>query len=96
MAARLPLYERYMREEEREDDARIAADWRAPRKLIAVRVSLRNRIADAAVRIFTAIRAIPGGEPSVWRDAAVFLVGSAWGVMCTVGVLLAIAGRHAS
>lgn len=70
-------------------------DWRAPRKPMAVRVPLRSRIADAAVRIFEAIRAIPGGEPSTWRDVGVFLVGSAWGAMCMVGVLLAIAGRHA-
>ena len=31
MNARLPLYERYMLEEEREDDARIAANWRKAR-----------------------------------------------------------------
>ncbi|MGN6313201.1 MAG: hypothetical protein ACTHMO_05495 [Rhodanobacteraceae bacterium] len=73
-------------------------DWRAPRKPMAVRRprrTLRSRVVDAAVRVFTAVRSIPGGEPSAWRDVAVFLVGSAWGCMCTVGVLMAIAARHA-
>lgn len=59
------------------------------------RRTLRSRIADAAVRIFEAFRAIPGGEPSAWRDVAVLLVGSAWGCMLTIGILLAIAARHA-
>jgi len=74
-------------------------DWRAPRKPMAIRRpvrTLRSRIADAAVRIFDAIRAIPGGEPSNWRDVAVFGIGAAWGGMVTFGVLLAIAARHAS
>lgn len=81
----------------RHDDYRM--DWRAPRKPMAVRRpvrTLRTRTADACVRVLEAFRAIPGGEPSRWRDAAVFLVGSLWGVMCTLGILLAIAGRHAS
>ena len=116
MAARLPLYERYMRDEEREANRRmrrrdplkaereeafragLSGDWRAPRKPMAVRRprrTLRSRVADAAVRIFEAIRAIPGGEPSKWRDAAVFGIGAAWGGMVAVGILLAIAARHA-
>jgi hypothetical protein len=71
-------------------------DWRAPRKPMAARRPVqRSRVADAVVRIYEAIRAIPGGEPSNWRDAAVFLVGAAWGCMCLAGVLLAIAARHA-
>lgn len=30
------------------------------------------------------------GEPHEWRDVAVFLTGSAWGVMVTLGLLLAV------
>lgn len=74
-------------------------DWRAPRKPMAVRRSarmLRTRIADVVVRILEPFRAIPGGEPSSWHDVAVFLVGSAWGVVLTMGLLLAIAARHMS
>ena len=55
-----------------------------------------NRITDAVMRLFDACRAIPDGEPSSWRDAAVFLIGAGWGGMVTFGVLLAIAARHAS
>ena len=85
---------------EREEAFRagLSGDWRAPRKPMAVRRprrTLRSRVADAAVRIFEAIRAIPGGEPSKWRDAAVFGIGAAWGAMVAVGILLAIAARHA-
>lgn len=82
---------------EREEAFRagLSDDWRTPRKPMAVRRPVRSRVADAAVRIFEAIRAIPGGDPSIWRDAAVFLVGAAWGCMCMAGVLLAIAARHA-
>lgn len=73
-------------------------DWRAPRKPMAVRDphrTLRSRVADAAVRVFEAFHAIPGGEPSQWRDAVVFLIGTSWGAMVAVGILLAIAARHA-
>ncbi|HET7596022.1 MAG TPA: hypothetical protein VFK15_03760 [Burkholderiales bacterium] len=67
-------------------------DWREPRSPMVVRRprrTLRSRIAEACIRVLEAIRAIPGGEPSNWRDAAIFLIGSAWGVMLTVGILLA-------
>ena len=30
------------------------------------------------------------GEIREWRDAAIFLIGSAWGVMLTLGLLLAV------
>lgn len=30
------------------------------------------------------------GEIREWRDVAVFLTGSAWGVMVTLGLLLAV------
>lgn len=79
-------------------------DWRKHRPAMAVRrtpekprgriaTSVR-RIPEACRRIFQSIRAVPGGEPNNWRDAAVFLVGSAWGVMLTVGALEA--WRHLS
>ena len=80
----------------RHDDLKM--DWRASRKPMAVRLPrrpLRSRIADTCVRMLEAIRAIPGGEPSGWRDAAVFLIGTTWGAMLAVGMLLAIAARHA-
>lgn len=72
-------------------------DWRKPRTKMAVRrkPSLGQRIRTGVVSLFQAFRAIPNGEPSNWRDIAVFLIGSAWGVMCTLGVVLAIAARHA-
>lgn len=67
--------------------------WRAPRKPMAVRRptrTLRSRIADACVHVLESVRAIPGGEPSFWRDVAVFLTGTTWGAMLAVGLLLTV------
>lgn len=73
-------------------------NWREPRSPMVVRRprrTLRSRIAEACIRVLEAIRAIPGGEPSNWRDAAIFLLGTAWGGMIVFGVLCAIAARRA-
>lgn len=79
----------------RHDD--LVVDWRKPRPKMAVRrkPSVGQRIRAGVRKAIEAFRAIPGGEPSSWRDAAVFLTGTVWGCMVTVGVLLAIAARHA-
>lgn len=79
----------------RHDDYRM--DWRAPRPKMAVRrkPALGQRIRAGVLNLFQAFRAVPGGEPSNWRDAAVFIVGTVWGGMVAYGMLLAIAARHA-
>lgn len=79
----------------RHDD--LVVDWRKPRPKMAVRrkPSRRKRILGAVLNLFQAFRSIPGGEPSNWRDAGVFIMGTVWGGMVTFGILLALAARHA-
>lgn len=72
-----------------------ADEWRKPRQTRSERrrfQGFRNRcarIGRVAVNLWRALGAFPDGEPSPWRDVAVFLVGTAWGVMVTLGMLLA-------
>ena len=58
-----------------------AADWRNTRPITDA-PSLFRRLRDAF--------RFEDGEPHEWRDVAVFLVGSAWGAMLAVGLLLAV------
>lgn len=76
----------------RHDD--LVVDWRKPRPKMAVRRKPSVGLRAGVMKAIEAFRAIPGGEPSSWRDAAVFLMGTVWGCMVTVGVLLATAARH--
>lgn len=97
VAGQPPKFSRYAQEFKHLDGS-APVDWRAPRRPMATRRprrTLRRRVADVVVRLFEAVRAIPGGEPSNWRDAAVFGIGAAWGGMIAIGILLAIAARHA-
>jgi hypothetical protein len=79
-----------------EDAARTAgndlSNLRTQPPAMAVR---RSRVADFLRRMAQAFREFPGGEPSNWRDAAVFCIGAVWGGMILFGILAAIAARHA-
>ena len=68
----------------------LVVDWRQPRPKMAVRRKPSVGLRAGVMKAIEAFRAIPGGEPSNWRDAAIFLIGSAWGVMLTLGLLLAV------
>lgn len=84
----------------RHDDLKM--DWRSAHpghaKPMAARrkPTMRDRAGAAILKLFEAFRAIPGGEPSYWRDVAIFVIGGVWGGIIVFGVLLAMAARHAS
>ena len=89
MAARLPLYERYMRDEEREDDARIAANWRKARPGdVPPRVTTPDRKAAS----IEAWRSAPAVRREYWRGFR--HSGILFGVLWTLGSAVLLFGFH--
>ena len=81
MAARLPLYERYMRDEEREDDARIAANWRGTRP-----ADLADDDWEPAMYTQSQLDAVVA--------RALAKVSAFWFVACLIVVYVALTGVH--